>query len=146
MHIICPSPPRPQSLHNLCSSFLLDIIAVPREIENNAYTKFGGRGGGGQIRCIMWRIGSFRAPPGLCIKTRLRVQPLIWNWFSFLMQWKLFSQERFCTWPHFKSEGFWISEVAYWVTINVAEWSLGKVKHHTVLVRGLPTNPVWGSP
>ena len=40
-----PLPP-PQSLHNLCSSFLLGIIAVPREINNKGYTKFG-RGGGG---------------------------------------------------------------------------------------------------
>ena len=32
----------PKSLHNLsgCFSFLLDITAVPREIENNAYAKF----------------------------------------------------------------------------------------------------------
>ena len=25
-----------------------------------------------------------------------------------------FLQERWCTWPHFQSEGFWNSEVAYW--------------------------------
>ena len=30
----------------------LGITAVPREIENKAYAKFGG-GGGGVIRCIM---------------------------------------------------------------------------------------------
>ena len=29
-----------KNLHNLCFSFL--ISAVPREIENNAYAKFGG--------------------------------------------------------------------------------------------------------
>ena len=29
-------------LHNLCFSFLLGITAVPIEIENNAYAKFGG--------------------------------------------------------------------------------------------------------
>ena len=28
-----------------------------------------------------------------------------------------FSQERFCTWPRFKSEGFWNSEMAYKMTI-----------------------------
>ena len=39
MHLICP-----QILHNLCFSFLLGITAVPREIENNAYAKFGGGG------------------------------------------------------------------------------------------------------
>ena len=27
-------------LHNLCFSFLLGITAVPREIENNAYSEF----------------------------------------------------------------------------------------------------------
>ena len=30
----------PKILHNLCFSFLLDIPAVPTEIENNAYAKF----------------------------------------------------------------------------------------------------------
>ena len=29
-------------VHNLCFSFLLDITAVPGEIENNAYAKFLG--------------------------------------------------------------------------------------------------------
>ena len=33
---------RPKILHNLCFSFLLGITAIPREIENNAYTKFWG--------------------------------------------------------------------------------------------------------
>ena len=62
MHIICPSPPpRPQSLHNLCSSFLLDIIAVPREIENNAYTKFGG-GGTNKVHYVENRL--FLSSPG----------------------------------------------------------------------------------
>ena len=27
------------------------------------------------------RIGHLRVPPGLCIKTRLSAQPLIWKWF-----------------------------------------------------------------
>ena len=35
---LSPTPP-PQILHNLCFSFLLDITAVLREIENNAYAK-----------------------------------------------------------------------------------------------------------
>ena len=35
-------PPPPQFLHNLCFSSLPGITAVPREIENNAYEKFGG--------------------------------------------------------------------------------------------------------
>ena len=33
----------PRILHNLCFSFLLGATAVPREIENNAYAKFGGQ-------------------------------------------------------------------------------------------------------
>ena len=46
-------PPPPNILQNLCFSFILGITAVPREIENNAYTSFiffwrgGGVGGGG---------------------------------------------------------------------------------------------------
>ena len=42
MHLICPPPPSPQILHNLCFSFLLGIAVVPREIENNSYAKFWG--------------------------------------------------------------------------------------------------------
>ena len=34
-------------------------------------------------------IGHFRVPPGLCIKTRLSAQPLIWKWFFILTQIKL---------------------------------------------------------
>ena len=36
---ICPE----KKLHNLCFSFLMDMTAVPREIENSAYAKFWGR-------------------------------------------------------------------------------------------------------
>ena len=35
------------------------------------------------------RICHFWVPPGLCIKTRLSAQPLIWKWFFILMQLKL---------------------------------------------------------
>ena len=35
--------PTPQILHNLCFTFLLGIITVPREIENNAFANFGGQ-------------------------------------------------------------------------------------------------------
>ena len=54
MHLICTPPPPPptqkkeKNFRNLCFSFLLGITGVPREIENNAYAKFGE-----QIRCIM---------------------------------------------------------------------------------------------
>ena len=32
------------------------------------------------------RIGHFRVPPGLCFKTRLGAQPLIWKSFFILME------------------------------------------------------------
>ena len=38
-------------LHNLCFPFLLGITAVPREIENNTYAKFGG-----QMKSIMGNV------------------------------------------------------------------------------------------
>ena len=44
-----PTTPKKKKIFgNLCFSFLLGITGVPREIENNAYAKFGE-----QIRCIM---------------------------------------------------------------------------------------------
>ena len=48
----------PKILRNLCFSFLFCIIAIPREIENNAYAKFCGEGGGGggKMRCIMGNV------------------------------------------------------------------------------------------
>ena len=49
MHSLCA----PKILHNLFFSLLLGITAVPRETENNAYAKFEGGVGGGQIRHIM---------------------------------------------------------------------------------------------
>ena len=43
MHLICPHPPpKKKILHYLRFSFLVDIKAVLREIENNAYVKFWG--------------------------------------------------------------------------------------------------------
>ena len=32
------------------------------------------------------------------------------------MQIKLIFTTRLCTWPHFEDEGFWNSEVAYWLS------------------------------
>ena len=46
MYPICAPSTHPQILHNL--SFLLGITAVPREIKNNAYTKFFGGVEGGR--------------------------------------------------------------------------------------------------
>ena len=40
--------------HNLCFSFLLGITAVPREIENNAYAKCGGKNG------VFWEMCKWR--------------------------------------------------------------------------------------
>ena len=51
-----PPPPPHQILHKLFS-FLLSITAVPTEIENNGWAKFGG--GGGQISCI-WEMCKWR--------------------------------------------------------------------------------------
>ena len=34
-------------------------------------------------------------------------------------------QERLCTWPHFESEGFWNSEVAFYFRNYVTQTSLG---------------------
>ena len=48
-----PPPKEKKNLQNLCFSFLLYITTVLREIENNAYEKLGGGGGGRQIRCLM---------------------------------------------------------------------------------------------
>ena len=62
---------------------------------------------------IIIPVGHFRVPPGLCIKTRLNAQPLIWKWFSFSCKWNSFSQERLFTWPHFESGSSWNSEVDY---------------------------------
>ena len=35
------------------------------------------------------KIGHFRVPPGLCFKTRVGAQPLIWKSFFILMRIKL---------------------------------------------------------
>ena len=67
------------------------------------------------MHSIFLKVSHFRVPAGLCIKTRLSAQPLMWKWIFILMQIKRFTQERLCTWPHFESEGFCNSEVAYWL-------------------------------
>ena len=48
------------------------------EVEKNAHTLFQ-----------PLSIGHFRVPPGLCFKTRVGAQPLIWKSFFILMQTKL---------------------------------------------------------
>ena len=75
IHPICPEK---KILHNLCFSFVLAITAVPRETENSAYAKFGGR-----IRCIMGNVevipqnGIFYSTSAICTSpiTRLVCPP-----------------------------------------------------------------------
>ena len=63
----------PKILHNLCFSFLLDIRAVPREIENNAYAKFGGGEAGGK-QGALWELCKWRiAHLSVTVKTRLEL-------------------------------------------------------------------------
>ena len=57
LHISHNTPCLPPTiLHNLCSSFLLGITAIPKEIENNAYAKFWGANKGhfGRCACGEW--------------------------------------------------------------------------------------------
>ena len=64
------------------------------------------------IPCLL--IGRFRVPPGLCFKTRVGAQPLIWKSFFILMQTKLiFTRKVVHLKPHFESEGFWNSEIKW---------------------------------
>ena len=60
MNLISPSspPPKKKTLRNLCFSFLLGITSVPREIEKNAYAKFGGGGRGGANKVHYGRCAS----------------------------------------------------------------------------------------
>ena len=52
----------PKFLHNLCFLFLLGITAVPREIEDNAYAKFGGGGGGNKVHFVRSASGEWIYP------------------------------------------------------------------------------------
>ena len=46
------------------------------------------------------------SPPGLCIKTRLSAQPLIWKWFFILMQIKLIFTRKIVDLASFWKGGF----------------------------------------
>ena len=59
-------------------------------------------------------IGHFQVPPGLCFKTRVGAQPLIWKSFFILMQIKLIFTRKVGHLASFWKWGFWNSEVAYW--------------------------------
>ena len=58
-------------------------------------------------------ISHFRVPPGLCFKTRLSAQPLIWKWFFILMQIKLIFTRKVVRLASFWKWEFWNSEVAH---------------------------------
>ena len=52
-------------------------------------------------------VHHFLVPPGLCIKTRLSAQPLIWKWFFILMQVKLIFTRKFEQLASFWKWEFW---------------------------------------
>ena len=52
------------------------------------------------------QIGHFRVPPGLCFKTRVGAQPLIWRSFFILMQIKLIFTRKFVHLASFRKWGF----------------------------------------
>ena len=59
-------------------------------------------------------MGHFRVPLGLCIKTRLGAQSLIWKWFFILMQIKLISTRKVEHLTSFDTEARGNSEMAFW--------------------------------
>ena len=73
-------------------------VAWPPKMRVYRHAWVTARGGGGRGRGKLayscGAIGYFRVPPGLCIKTRLGAQPLIWKWFFILMQIKLISTRK----------------------------------------------------
>ena len=58
-------------------------------------------------------IGHFRVLSGLCFKTRVGAQPLIWKSFFILIQIKLIFKRKAVHLASFLKCGFWNSEVAY---------------------------------
>ena len=63
------------------------------------------------------KIGHFRVSPGLCFKTRVGAQPLIWKSLFILMQIKLIFTRKVAHLASFWKWGFWNSEVAYWFSV-----------------------------
>ena len=62
-----PPPPPPQILHNLCFSFLVGIAPIPREIENNAYTRFCGTN---KVHYLAYR--PFSSSPGCLYQNEVK--------------------------------------------------------------------------
>ena len=55
---------------------------------------------------LLKQMGHFRVPPGLCFKTRVGAQPLIWKSFFILMQIKLILTRKVVHLASFESEDF----------------------------------------
>ena len=53
-----------------------------------------------------YSIGQFRVSSGLCIKTRIRAQPLMWKWFFILIQIKLIFTRKLVHLASFWTWGF----------------------------------------
>ena len=68
------------------------------------------------------QIGHFRVPPGLCLKTRLSAQPLIWKWFSILMQIKLIFTRKVLHVTSFWKWGF--LEPRKWPILHISPYCL----------------------
>ena len=66
-------------------------------------------------------IGHFRVPLGLCFKTRVGAQPLIWKSSFILMQIKLIFTRKVVHLASFESESFWNSEMAYWLFASITD-------------------------
>ena len=58
-------------------------------------------------------IGHFQVPKNLTFKTRLSAKPLIWKWFSIIMQIKLIFTTKVSHLASFWKWDFWNSEMAY---------------------------------
>ena len=79
-HHLPPLPPQ-KRLHNLCYSFLLSIIAVPRGIENNAYTKLGGAN---KVHYVARRL--FSSSPGPLYQNEVKCSAFDMELIFILMQ------------------------------------------------------------
>ena len=86
---------------------------------------------------LCYTIGHFRVPPGLCFKTRLSAQPLIWKWFFILMQIKLLSTRKVVHLASFWKWGFLElgSGLLYWgIQCNVVTPSCSNKPSSNVLL------------
>ena len=104
-------------------SYFLSQLSQPsiniRHVRNE-FTLISPRGLG-----LLLKIGHFQVPAGLCIKTRVSTQPLIWKWFFILMQIKANFTKRVVHLASFWKWGFftlrsrllansWPARLQYW--------------------------------